>query len=56
MYLCTMGAFCVLEAPYALWRGRRFYDTKAHYVSRRRIVCHGGAFAFRRRLMRYGGE
>ncbi len=26
------------------------------FMARRRIVCHGGAFAFRRRLMRYGGE
>ncbi len=41
MYLCTMGAFCVLEAPYAPWRGRRFYDTKAHCVSRRRLRFEG---------------
>lgn len=31
------GCFCVLEAPYAPWRGRRFCNTKANYVSWRRF-------------------
>lgn len=26
------------------------------FIARRRIMCHGGAFALRRHLMRYGGE
>jgi hypothetical protein len=26
------------------------------FVTRRRIMCHGGAFALRRCLMRYGDE
>lgn len=26
------------------------------FMTRRRIMCHRGAFALRRHLMRYGGE